>query len=187
MPGSPDPRGALDRATPCRLFDELAEELARVRTRAHVYIVGGGAMTMAYQRDRATHDVDAGIEDDHAAVLRAVHAIARRHGLPGTWLNERAAAFLPHAPDRRAAVVYDSPHLVITGTSAEHPLAMKLEAARGTDRADIATLLRILRIRDPDAAMDIHAELFPDSPHAARAHALIDAVLAEHAHPDPAH
>ena len=143
-------------------------------------------MTMAYQRDRTTHDVDARIEDGHAAVIRAVHVIARRHGLPGAWLNEQATAFLPHAPDRRAAVVYDSPHLVITGASAEHLLAMKLEAARGTDRADIATLLRILRIRDPDAAMDIHAELFPHSPHAARARALIDAVLAKPVHPDPA-
>ena len=63
MPGSPDPHGALDRATLRKLFDELAEELAHVRTRAHVYIVGGAAMTMAYQRDRATHDVDAKIED----------------------------------------------------------------------------------------------------------------------------
>ncbi len=84
MPGLDSPRGALDRETLHRLFDELADELARVRTRAHVYIVGGAAMMMAYQRDRATHDVDARIDDGHAAVLAAVEAIARRHGLPTT-------------------------------------------------------------------------------------------------------
>lgn len=33
-------------------------------------------------------------------------------------------------------MVYDSPHLVITGASAEHLLAMKLEAARRTDQAE---------------------------------------------------
>lgn len=179
MPGLDSPRGALDRETLHRLFDELADELARVRTRAHVYIVGGAAMMMAYQRDRATHDVDARIDDGHAAVLAAVEAIARRHGLPTTWLNEQATAYLPSTPDHRAPVVYDSPHLVITGASAEHLLAMKLEAARRTDQADIVALLRALAIRDTDTAVAIHAGLFPDSRQTGRARALVEAALGD--------
>ena len=55
------------------------------------------------------------------------------------------------------------PYLIITGASAEHLLAMKLEAALRTDQADIVTLLRTLSIQDPDAAMAIHADLFPHS------------------------
>ena len=130
MPGSRNPPGALDRDTLHQLFEELADELARARVRACIYIIGGAAMTMAYQRDRAPHEVGARIDDGHQAVLTAVSTIARRHGLPTTWLNEQATAYLPSAPDQRAPVVFDSPHLVITGASAEHLLAMKLEAAR---------------------------------------------------------
>ena len=179
MSGPDRPRGALDRDTLHRLFDELADELARVQARAHVYIVSGAAMMMAYQRDRTTHDVDARIDDGHAAVLAAVEAIARRHGLPTTWPNEQAAAYLPATPDRRAPVVYDSPHLVITGASAEHLLAMKLEAARRTDEADVVALLRTLDIRDTGAAIAIHASLFPDSRQTGRARTLVEAALGD--------
>lgn len=177
MSGPDSPRGALDRDTLRRLFDELADELARVQARAHVYIVGGAAMMLAYQRDRTTHDGDARIDDGHAAVLAAVETIARRHGLATTWLNEQAAEYLPATPDRRAPVVYDSPHLVITGASAEHLLAMKLEAARRTDEADVVALLRTLDIQDSDTAIAIHASLFPDSRQTGRARALNEAAL----------
>ncbi len=87
MPGLRNPPGALDRDTLHQLFGELADELAQVRVRACIYIVGGAAITMAYRRDRATEDVDARIDDGHQAVLTGVGIIARRHGLPATWLN----------------------------------------------------------------------------------------------------
>lgn len=179
MPGSRNPPGALDRDTLHRLFEELADALAQARVRACIYIIGGAAMTMAYQRDRTTQDVDARIDDGHQAVLTAVSAIARRHGLPTTWLNEQATAYLPAAPDQRAPVVFDSPHLIITGASAEHLLAMKLEAARRTDQADIVTLLRTLGIKDANAAMAIHADLFPHSGQVDRAREILATALAQ--------
>ena len=179
MPGSRNPPGALDRDTLHQLFNELADELAQAQVRACIYIIGGAAMTMAYQRDRATHDVDARIDDGHQVVLTAVRTIARRHGLPTTWLNEQATAYLPVAPDRRAPVVFDSPHLIITGASAEHLLAMKLEAARRADQADIAMLLQTLGIQDAPAAMAIHADLFPHSGQADRARKILDTALAK--------
>ena len=179
MPGSRNPPGALDRDTLLQLFEELADALAQARVRACIYIIDGAAMTMAYQRDRTTQDVDARIDDGHQAVLTAVSTIARRHGLPTTWLNEQATAYLPAAPDLRVPVVFDSPHLIITGASAEHLLAMKLEAARRTDQADIATLLRTLDIQDANAAMAIHADLFPHSEQAGRARKILDTMLAE--------
>jgi len=75
--------------------------------------------------------------------------------------------------------VFGSPHLIITGASAEHLLAMKLEVARRTDQADIATLLRTLDIQDANAAIAIHADLFPHSEQAGRAREILDTVLAE--------
>ena len=132
-------------------------------------------MTMACQRDRAAHDVDARIDDGHVAVQAAVEAIARRHGPSASWLNEQATAYLPSVSSHRAPVVYDSPHLVITNASAEHLFAMKLAAARRTDQADIVALLRALAIRDTDTAAAIHASPFPDSRHAGRVRALVEA------------
>ena len=187
MPGYRKPPGALDRDTVHQLFEELADELAQARVRACIYIIGGAAMTMAYQRDRTTQDVDTRIDDGHQAVLTAVSTIARRHGLPTNWLNEQAIAYLPAPPDRRTPVVFDSPHLIITGASAEHLLAMKLEASRRTDQADIATLLRTLDIRDANAAMAIHADLFPFSEQADRARKILAATLAELDRCGPAH
>ena len=75
--------------------------------------------------------------------------------------------------------MFDSPHLIITSALAEHLLAMKLEAARRTDQADITTLLRTLDIQDVNAAMAIYADLFPHSEQAGRARKILDAVLAE--------
>lgn len=177
MPGLPDPAKPFDRDTLEQLFAELADELRQRRARAHVYIAGGAAMAMAWRRDRTTLDVDGRIDGDHGAVTAAVREIAVRHCLPETWLNEQARHYLPAAPDRRAPVVFDSPHLVVTGASAEHLLAMKLEAARPTDVADVRTLLGILEIRDAEQARTIHRDLFPDSRQGARAQRVLQDIL----------
>lgn len=128
-----------------------------------MYIVGGAAMTLAYRRDRTTHDIDARIDSGHSATVHAVREIARERGLPESWLNEQATSYMPREADARAPTLYSSPYLVVTGASAEHMLAMKLESGRNTDRQDIETLLDHLAIRGPDEAVRIHERLFPDS------------------------
>lgn len=128
-----------------------------------MYIVGGAAMTLAYRRDRTTHDIDARIDSGHSATVHAVREIARERGLPESWLNEQATSYMPREADARAPTLYSSPYLVVTGASAEHMLAMKLESGRNTDRQDIETLLDHLTIRGPDEAVRIHERLFPDS------------------------
>lgn len=134
-------------------------------------------MSLAFDRTRTTHDVDARIDAGHGALSEAVLAIARERGLPGTWLNEQATANIPKAPDTRARTVYDSPYLAITGASAEHILAMKLEAGRAADEDDIKTLIRHLQIRSIDEAMAVHAGLFPESTRQTRAKRILHAVL----------
>ena len=178
MPGHPDPGQPFDREHLQALFSELAEELRRRDARAHVYIAGGAAMAMAWGRERTTQDVDARIDSAHDAMTASVRAVAKRHGLPSTWLNEQATTYFPAAPDRRAPVVFDSPWLVITGASAEHLLAMKLEAARSGDIDDIRTLLGVLEIRTPGPAVEVHAALFPESNRLAEVREVLKAVLA---------
>ena len=70
---------------------------------------------------------------------------------------------MPRAQDERASTLYDSPYLDVTGASAEHMLAMKLEAGRDADQEDVMRSVEILEITTPGHGLAIHATLFPDS------------------------
>ena len=61
----------LDRATIERLFEELADELRFARARVQLYVIGGAAMSMSFDRDRTTQDVDARIEAGHGKLVEA--------------------------------------------------------------------------------------------------------------------
>ena len=154
--------GPLDRRRIVELFDELSDELRFTRTRAQIYIIGGAAMSLAFSRDRTTRDVDARIDSGHSRLTEAVQKIGRKYGLGDTWLNDQATSAIPRGTDARARTLYDSPHLTVTGASAEHLLAMKLLAARNVDRQDIATLVHHLRLERPEEARRIYEDLFPD-------------------------
>ena len=171
--------GSLDRDALIELLDDLAGRLERRKVRAQIYIIGGAAMSLAFDRRRTTHDVDARIDAGHGALTEAVLEMARERGLPGTWLNEQATANIPRTPDLRARTVYDSPYLTITGASAEHILAMKLEAARATDEDDIRALVGHLEIESVEEAMKVHARLFPESIRQTRAIRLLRRVLVD--------
>ena len=172
-------RGSLDRETLIELLDDLSRRLERRRVRAQVYVIGGAAMSLAFDRARTTHDVDARIESGHGALTEAVREIAHERGLTGTWLNEQATANIPKAPDTRARTVYESEYLTITGASAEHILAMKLEAGRRTDIGDVATLIGHLGITTAEDALAIHRRLFPESTRGSKAREIVEHVLAD--------
>jgi methylmalonyl-CoA mutase cobalamin-binding subunit len=70
------------------LLHELAEELQRRGITAEVFLVGGAAMVLAYDRERATRDLDA-IFEPKAAVYDAARAVAVRHDLLRTGSTMR--------------------------------------------------------------------------------------------------
>ena len=166
--------GPLDRERIVKLFDELSTELRFSRTRAQIYIVGGAAMSLAFDRERTPRDVDARIDTGHSRLVEAVRKVGRRHGLGDTWLNDQATTAIPRSPDRRAETVYQSQHLTVTGASAKHLLAMKLLAARGKDRGDVAALAGHLKLKEPADAIRIYKDLFPDEKLKPQAHQLLD-------------
>jgi len=88
-------RGSLDREALIELLDELARQLGRRKVRVQVYLIGGAAMSLAFDRSRTTHDVDARIDSGHGALTEAVREIARERELPDSWLNEQATANIP--------------------------------------------------------------------------------------------
>lgn len=51
--------GQLDADGVRALFHELSDRLAVARVTAQLFVVGGAAMALAYDRDRLTRDVDA--------------------------------------------------------------------------------------------------------------------------------
>ena len=178
--------GSLDRDALIELLDDLAARLRRRSVRAHVYVMGGAAMSLAFARERSTHDIDARIDSAHAAVTEAVREIARERQLPESWLNEQATSFLPRRPDTAAPTLYDSPNLVVTGASPRYLLAMKLRSARGHDEQDVATLIRHLGIKTAAEAVAVHDHLFPDTPVTARGRDLLNRIIQSPVEPAPA-
>ena len=56
-------RGSLSRDELLEVLDELSERLERKKVRASIYIVGGAAMALAFDRTRTTHDIDGRIDE----------------------------------------------------------------------------------------------------------------------------
>lgn len=163
MPGSPESGRPLDRKAIQRAFKGLEKHLAGRGVRAHVYIVGSAALVLAHRRSRTTMDVDALSIDHRVTVLAAARSVAREQGLQDDWLNDqvRWVPVLPPRPDARAEVLFDSPHLVVTGASAPHILAMKVRAARPRDLEDIKSLVRELGITKMQEVREIHGAVYP--------------------------
>src|SRR5689334_2061133 len=77
-----------------RLLDLLEAELSRRGVAASIYIVGGAAIALTYDTGRRTKDVDADLTPEDE-VLKAAVAVAESEGLPPTWLNNDAKAWIP--------------------------------------------------------------------------------------------
>ena len=134
------------------LRDALGQTGPHAGFGAQLYIVGGSAMIVGYGRERTTRDVDARIEYAKDEGLAAAEEIAAEEDLDPNWLNENARLFMPPARDDRARTVFNTPGLVVTGASAEHMLAMKIDAARNSDEDDIGVLVDQLGITSADQA-----------------------------------
>jgi predicted nucleotidyltransferase len=138
---------------------DLAEELDRRGVRAEVFMVGGAALTLAYDTRRATRDVDA-IFEPKQTVYEAARRVADKHGLPEDWLNDAVKGFL-HGDDPDAVPVLDMPGLRVDVASARYLLAMKLLAARDEDVDDILFLYRLCGFQTVDEGLDLVEAAYP--------------------------
>ena len=130
---------SLDADAIHELFEDLSHRLATTGAHAQLFVVGGAAMALAYDRQRATQDVDAAFEPSD--VVRDLTAlIAQERGLEDDWLNDAAKGFLPGA-DEHPRTVFESASLLVQVASPEYLLAMKLHASRDERDLDDAALL----------------------------------------------
>ena len=91
--------GSLDRDALLDLLDDLSRRLERARVRAHIYVIGGAAMTLSFRRDRTTHDMDARIEktrqrarDIGGDTRRGVAGNNHQRRLPANGVQSRCTA-----------------------------------------------------------------------------------------------
>lgn len=133
------------------LLQELGERLAGRGIEGEIYVVGGAAMMLAYERTRITRDIDAvGVPQEE--IDAEVHAMAADHrDLDADWLNARVLPLLPRGVDGERIQVLGGPGLTVNVASPTWLLAMKARAARDDrDLDDIWVLCQILGLRGVD-------------------------------------
>ena len=166
----------LDREALRRAFDLLAEKLAKRSIVGELHVFGGAAMVLAFDSRAATRDVDALFRPD-GPVLEAAREVARELGLPNSWLNNQASAYVSGRAGR-GTTVYDHPNLRVLTTPPEHLLAMKVRAAGAArDAEDVTLILDRLGIRTLQEVESIVERFFPDEPLSRRSRQMVEDLL----------
>lgn len=164
-----------------RLLDalgRLGDHLAEAGVVADLHIVGGAVMVTEHDARDSTADVDAFDFLPHGAVSAAALQVATEMRLPRSWLNQQASSYVPRDAQWRRSRSFDHPHLHLYAIAPEQLLAMKVQAGRPTDAADIATLCRLLGITTVAEVETVTRAAFPDQAAAPRGLALAADVLA---------
>jgi len=155
----------LTRERILELFAELNDELCDMGIRGDIFIVGGAAMTLAYDARPATRDVD-GIWHPSTEVRTAAARVAQHHDdLEPDWLNDGVKGFLPGDDQGGSKVVYDNTCLTVSAASPEYLLATKLLASRvSRDEDDILTLYDLCGFATTDEGLALIERYYPGQP-----------------------
>lgn len=166
----------LDRPTLQKAFTLLAENLGRKNVVGEIHVFGGAAMVLAFSSREAARDVDAVFEPD-TRVRDATRDVAKKLGLPESWLNNQAPVYVS-GKSGVGPSVFDHPHLRVMASSPEHLLAMKVRAARAVrDSDDIQVLVTHLGISDTQTVFDLVERFFPGEPISQRSILLVEDLL----------
>lgn len=105
------------------LLVELGRRLDQRGLVASVYLVGGAAMSMVYDRGRITNDIDA-IYTNIDAVEEIASEMAQELGLTKDWINSSVKQFLPTTRDTSDTVKFDQGGLRVSVASRSRPRAI---------------------------------------------------------------
>lgn len=158
-------------------FGRVGDILARREVIGEIFLVGGSVIVMEYDAREGTLDVDAFDWSPHGEIERAAATVASQLGLPRSWLNQQASAYVPLSPDWRRSNVFDHPNLRIYALDARQLLAMKILAGRARDAEDVATLCEMVGVKSSASAEALVAEIFPDETLPAHKRALLVELL----------
>lgn len=150
----------LDRSRLESLLRELGARLAVRDIEARLFVVGGAAMALAFNRERVTRDLDAVFEPKREIYDEAAR-MAIEHELPAGWLNDGVKALLPDRGELEVATEFVSDGIAVLVASARYLFAMKAQAARiETDAEDLRFLADHLGITTVDEALAIVEDFY---------------------------
>lgn len=168
------------------LLDDLSEALAERGARADLFLVGGAAIALAYDRTRSTRDLDA-VFLPTDVVREAAAAVAERRGLATDWLNDAVKGFLP-GPDPGAQRFYASSSLTVDVASPKYLLAMKLFSSRvEVDADDIMFLYRQLGFTTVEEGLDLVENVYEGRTVQPKTQFLLAEIVAELREQDSSH
>ena len=137
----------------------LSDELEKRGIRGEIFLVGGAAMALAYNRKRTTKDLD-GVFEPKMVIYDAANAVAQKRNLRAGWLNDAVKGFMP-GPDSGAKTILDLPALSVSVASPRYLFALKALASReDRDIDDIRELYRLSKFNSVDEAIGYVAEVF---------------------------
>jgi hypothetical protein len=142
-----------------RLLLEVAELLPPGAR--HSLVIAGGSLLALHELRDATRDVDS-IRRLDREVLSAAAAVARRHDLPQSWLNDRAAPFWPQGLTVDVCTpLLEHERLLVLEPPFEFVFVMKLEASRAADKADMRALWPLCSFADAEEAAALWESAYP--------------------------
>lgn len=153
-------KSELDAELITSLFEKLSSKLEAENITAEMFVVGGAAMSLAYDNRRITRDIDAYFVP--ASKLRdIILSVGKEANLHPDWLNDAAKGFLPGTDDE-ATTVFSSEFLTVKVSSPKYLLAMKLYASRTESDFDDAVLLaKHLKLETEAELFDVVTSYYP--------------------------
>ncbi|MHB1534471.1 MAG: DUF6036 family nucleotidyltransferase [Acidimicrobiales bacterium] len=160
-----------------QLLRELGARAAARGITVEMFLVGGAAMALAYDRGRSTRDLDA-VFEPKTAVYEEARRIANERGLPPDWLNDAVKGFMPDRQDAGEQVRFSSEGISVAVASAEYLFAMKgLSARQEADGQDLRTLAGLLGITRPDQGLALLERYYQPGRLTAKTSLFIQSVL----------
>ena len=144
MAGWADPAHRLDMGRLRELFRALdwqvGLKLPAGAPKCELLVCGGAVM--CYQiEDRGTGDVDVMFPPLPPEVREAAKQVAKRRGIPSTWINDGPANFAHYGAAVVSRTLYDGEHLRVVAPHNSYILGMKLHSARIVDTRDAVWLM----------------------------------------------
>jgi Nucleotidyltransferase of unknown function (DUF6036) len=137
---------------------ELGSRLDAQGHRADLYIVGGAAMALAFDRTRVTRDIDA-VFAPKTVVYDVARTMAEEsEDLDENWLNDAVKGFLAKTEDDDARVFLEEKGIRVLVASPRRLLAARADR----DRDDILSLCSHIGITAIQEVLDLTAGLYGD-------------------------
>ena len=132
---------------------EVGARLAARGLTGEIVLAGGAVMVMALHARGGSRDIDAVFVKEAQAIAEAAGDVARAHGLPVVWLNDRVRAFV--APDAPTVDFFDVPGLRVRMVRLDYLFSMKAWTGDPVDQRDLRVIAKALGLRDERQAYDI--------------------------------